>query len=235
MVLGGPIDQRRISIFRQYVLAVAHGFNEIADAKEEVVIQHYDIFCRTDLKELFRRCSITNVEAAPTVERLAQRWKAIQAPSRPQPPARFDDLTVFMHGWRPLAGGKTVTSPITAVAMNTGLGATVDVFLRDTSTLCHIRWKDGAWGQWRTSREVKTLSQQSVVQYSQSSLSIYALETDGECWESYFDLSNGVWLGGTNSLGQCLNGTVISAPSATCNFTHSPSASRTDLCAIDIK
>jgi hypothetical protein len=215
-----------ISEFRQYVLARAHGFDEIADLKENFVIASFDRFCATELAELCRRCSITNINAGAIIERLATRWRAIPVP-RPQP--TLNEVAPVMQGWQPLSG-KIVTSPVTAIVTTVYHGVVVDIFFRDVSTLCHSRWKAGSWSEWQSSCEVKGISQQSVVQYNSSYLSIYGLEANGKCKEMYFNLTGGDWEGNNS-----LDGTVISAPSASCNFTHTPSVARTDLFALGTK
>ena len=233
-IMRNGIPPARISEFRQYVLARAHRFDNIAACIEPLVITNFDRFCRTELPELLRRCAITNVDVGAIVERLATQWKAIQPP-RPTP--TLNETTAVMHGWQPL-DGKIVSSPITAVATTTAFGVVVDIFFRDVSALCHNRWKNGSWNGWNLSCEVRAVSHHSVVQYSRSSLSIYALEADGKCTETYFDLNGGDWLKDTyssGSLNKYLKGTIISAPSAACNFLHNPSAPRTDLFAIGSK
>jgi len=228
------IHPARISEFRQYVLARAHGFDDIAAVKEStIVIPNFDRFCTTELPELVRRCALTNVDVGAIIERLATRWKAIPAL---RPPPTLNETAPVMHGWQRL-DGKIVTSPITAIVTNTVYGFAVDIFFRDASKLCHNRWRAGTWMEWKSFLEVKAVSQQSVVQYSPNSASIYALEANGNCREMYFDLNGGAWVEDTNSAGrldQYLDGTVISAPTATSNFSHNPSAARTDLFALGI-
>src|SRR5215471_13256313 len=100
-----------ISDFRQYVLARAHGFEDIADVKERFVIENLETFCRIELAELSRRCCLTGANVGNTVARLAEAWK-----SRPQPvafiPPTLNETpqALLMQGWEPLSG-KTLKAP----------------------------------------------------------------------------------------------------------------------------
>lgn len=229
--MSNYIDPARISAFRQYVLARAHSFDGIAAMKENFVVANFDEFCTSELELLVGKCAITKVDAGATVKRLARQWKTIQPPPPLLPPPTLNETAPLMHGWQRL-DGKIVTSPITANVASTVYGVVVDIFFRDVSTLCHNRWKAASWSEWKSAGEVKAVSQHSVVQYSKSSLSIYALEANGKCREMYFDLNGGSWLPDAHLAGcldKYLNGTIISAPSASSNFTGNPSAPRIDL------
>lgn len=222
-----------ISDFRQYVLARANGFDDVAAAKENIVIQNFEAFCRTELAELARRCSLTQIDVGNMVARLAVAWRSHPPPLVPfNPPTLNDDqLAQFMplHGWQSLSG-KVLTTPVTAIVTSTVRGVAVDIFARDGSSVCHKRFQNNAWSEWKSSCAVGAISQQAIVQYSQSCLAVYAKETDNKCKEMYFGLNNVVWCGNN-----ALEGSVISAPSALCNFNQNASDPRTDLFAIGDK